>query len=32
MGLGYFIRKHVDEETLRFAGDITRKLRARQSC
>jgi hypothetical protein len=27
-GLEYFVRKHVDEETLGFAADITRKLRA----
>ena len=26
---GYFLRKHVDEEALGFAADITRKLRAR---
>jgi hypothetical protein len=27
-GLEYFVRKHLDEETLGFAADITRKLRA----
>jgi hypothetical protein len=26
---GYFLRKHVDEEALGFAADITRKLPAR---
>jgi hypothetical protein len=26
MGLGYFICKHLDEETLGFAADISRKL------
>jgi hypothetical protein len=26
-GLEYFVRKHLDEETLGFAADITRKLR-----
>jgi len=31
MGLGYFICKHLDEETLGFAADISRKLPARQS-
>jgi hypothetical protein len=25
---GYFLRKHVDEEALGFAADITRKLPA----
>jgi hypothetical protein len=30
-GLEYFVRKHVDEETLGFAADITRKLRAHAS-
>jgi hypothetical protein len=27
-GLEYFVRKHLDEETLGFAADITRKLPA----
>jgi hypothetical protein len=27
-GLGYFIHNHLDEETLGFAADITRKLQA----
>jgi hypothetical protein len=31
MGLDYFVHKHTDEETLGFAADITRKLRARQA-
>ena len=31
MGLGYFNRKHLDEETLGSAADISRKLPARQS-
>jgi hypothetical protein len=31
MGLGYFNRKHLDEETLGSAADIGRKLPARQS-
>lgn len=31
MGLEYFVRKHVDEETLGFAADIIRKLRAHAS-
>jgi hypothetical protein len=29
MGLGYFIHKHLDEETPGIAADITRKLRAK---
>jgi len=28
-GFGYFLRKHVDEETVGFAADITRKLPGR---
>ena len=30
-GMSYFVRKHVEEETLGFAADISRKIAARQS-